>query len=103
MMTTNFKTLDQGRRARRVYARLIEVGDDYVVATYKDSGKPEHGPILYVSNMLTVEHFSDPSEAAAYFLTLMDPEEFGDPREFLENAKSHDADRSFVQREVVAK
>ena len=103
MTTTNFKTLDQGRIARGVYARLIEVGDDYVVATYKDAGKPEHGPILYVSNMLTVEHFSDPSEAAAYFLTLMDPEEFGDPREFLEKAKSHDADRSFVQREGVAK
>ena len=103
MTTTNFKTLDQGRISRGVYARLIEVDKDYVVATYKDSGKPEHGPILYVSNMLTVEHFSDPSEAAAYFLTLMDPEEFGDPREFLENAKSHDADRSFVQREGVAK
>lgn len=91
-MKTNFTTLDSGRINKDLYARLIRVEDDYVVATYKDTGNPTHGPVFYVSQMHSVEHFSDEQTATQYFLALMDPEEFGDPKEFL---KAHDPSRSY--------
>ena len=96
-MKTNFTTLDSGRINKDLYARLLRVKvaqglDDYVVATYKDSGNPAQGPVLYVSNMDTVEHFSDEQEATQYFLALMDPAEFGDP---ITHLKSHDPSKSY--------
>ena len=104
-MKTNFTTLDSGRINKETYARLIRVKDpqrpdDYVVATYHDSGKQSDGPVLYVSNMDTVEHFSDEQEAAQYFLALMDPEEFGDPKKLLKSGtlKSHDPSKSYKWR-----
>ena len=89
-MKTNFTTLDSGRINKEMYARLIRVKDpqrpdDFVVAVYKDSGNPAHGPVLYVSNMDAVEHFSDEQDATQYFLALMDPEEFGDPKKLLKS------------------
>ena len=104
-MKTNYTTLDSGRINKEMYARLIRVKvaqglDDFVVATYKDSGNPAHGPVLYVSNMDTVEHFSDEQEATQYFLALMDPEEFGDPKKLLKSKtlKSHDPSKSYKWR-----
>ena len=99
-MKTNFTTLDSGRINKATYARLLRVKvaqgpDDYVVATYRDSGKQSDGPVLYVSNMDTVEHFSDEQEATQYFLALMDPEEFGDPKSHL---KSRDPSKSYKWR-----
>lgn len=101
-MKTNFTTLDSGRIDKNTYARLLRVkdpqkADDYVVVTYRDSGKQSDGPVLYVSNMDTVEHFSDEQEATQYFLALMDPEEFGDPKKLLKSGtlKSHDSKRSY--------
>ena len=101
-MKTNFTTLDSGRINKEMYARLLRVKvaqgpDDYVVAKYKDSGNPAQGPVLYVSNMDTVEHFSDEQEATQYFLALMDPEEFGDPKKLLKSKtlKSHDPSKSY--------
>lgn len=101
-MKTNFTTLDSGRINQNLYARLLRVkdpqkADDYVVVTYRDSGKQSDGPVLYVSNMDTVEHFSDEQEATQYFLALMDPEEFGDPKKLLKSGtlKSHDPSRSY--------
>ena len=103
-MKTNFTTLDSGRINSELYARLIRVNvvqnnktDDYVVVTYRDSGKQSAGPGFYVSNMDTVEHFSDEQEATQYFLALMDPEEFGDPKKLLKSGtlKSHDPSRSY--------
>lgn len=91
-MKTNFTTLDSGRINKDLYARLLRVEDDYVVATYKDTGNPAHGPVFYVSQMSSVEHFFDEQAATQYFLALMDPEEFGDPKEFL---KAHDPSRSY--------
>lgn len=91
-MKTNFTTLDSGRINKDLYARLLRVEDDYVVATYKDTGNPAHGPVFYVSQMHSVEHFSDEQAATQYFLALMDPEEFGDPKEPL---KAHDPSRSY--------
>lgn len=96
-MKTNYTTLDSGRINKNLYARLMRVIDsqgveDYVVATYKDTGNPTHGPVFYVSQMHSVEHFSDEQAATQYFLALMDPEEFGDPKEFL---KAHDPSRSY--------
>lgn len=99
-MKTNFTTLDSGRINKDLYARLLRVkvaqgpqeSDDYVVATYKDTGNPAHGPVFYVSQMHSVEHFFDEQAATRYFLALMDPEEFGDPKEFL---KAHDPSRSY--------
>ena len=92
-MKTNFKTLDQGRISRGMYARLIEVAQDYVVVVYQSTTTGRPGQLS--SNMLKVEHFADESEAAAYFLALMDPMEFGDPQELLESSKSWDPARSF--------
>ena len=104
-MKTNFTTLDSGRINKDTYARLIRVKvaqgpDDYVVAKYKDSGNPAQGPVLYVSNMDTVEHFSDEQDATQYFLALMDPEEFGDPKKLLKSKtlKSHDPSKSYKWR-----
>lgn len=96
-MKTNYTTLDSGRINKNLYARLLRVidsqrPDDFVVATYKDTGNPAHGPVFYVSQMHSVEHFSDEQAATQYFLALMDPEEFGDPNEFL---KAHDPSRSY--------
>lgn len=102
-MKTNFTTLDSGRINKETYARLLRVkvaqGDqEYVVATYRDSGKQSDGPVLYVSNMDTVEHFSDEQEATQYFLALMDPEEFGDPKKLIPHLKTHDPSKSYKWR-----
>ena len=102
-MKTNFTTLDSGRINKDTYARLIRVKvaqgpDDYVVATYHDSGKQSDGPVLYVSNMDTVEHFSNEREATQYFLALMDPAEFGDPKKLIPHLKSHDPSKSYKWR-----
>lgn len=99
-MKTNYTTLDSGRINKNLYARLLRVKDpqkpdDYVVATYKDTGNPAHGPVFYVSQMHSVEHFSDEQEATQYFLALMDPEEFGDPKSLISRLKSHDPSRSY--------
>lgn len=99
-MKTNYTTLDSGRINKDTYARLLRVKvaqrpDDYVVATYRDSGKQSDGPVLYVSNMDTVEHFSDEQEATQYFLALMDPEEFGNPKSLITHLKSHDPSKSY--------
>lgn len=101
-MKTNYTTLDSGRINSEVYARLIRVNvaqgsDDYVVAVYHDSGKPSNGPVFYISNMQAVEHFSDEQEATQYFLALMDPEEFGNPKKLLKSGtlKSHDPKKSY--------
>lgn len=103
-MKTNYTTLDSGRINSELYARLVKVtpgtlshmeegnSNDYVVATYKDTGNPAHGPVFYVSQMSSVEHFFDEQAATQYFLALMDPEEFGDPKELL---KVHDPSRSY--------
>ena len=100
-MKTNYTTLDSGRINKDLYARLIRVKvaqgtTDYVVAAYKDTGNPAHGPVLYISQMHSVEHFSDEQAATQYFLALMDPEEFGDPKKLLKSGtlKSHDPSRS---------
>ena len=102
-MKTNFTTLDSGRINKETYARLIRVKvaqgpDDYVVATYHDSGKQSDGPVFYVSNMDAVEHFSDEQEATQYFLALMDPEEFGDPKKLISHLKSRDPSKSYKWR-----
>ena len=102
-MKTNFTTLDSGRINKNLYARLLRVKvaqgpQEYVVATYRDSGKQSDGPVLYVSNMDTVEHFSDEQEATQYFLALMDPEEFGDPKSLISHMKSHDPSKSYKWR-----
>lgn len=95
-MKTNYTTLDSGRINKDLYARLIHVKpDDFVVATYKDTGNPAHGPVFYVSQMHSVEHFSDEQEATQYFLALMDPEEFGDPKSLISRLKSRDPSRSY--------
>ena len=96
-MKTNFTTLDSGRINKNLYARLFRVKDpqgtdDFVVATYKDTGNPAHGPVFYISQMCSVEHFSDEQAATQYFLALMDPGEFGDPISCL---KSHDPSKSY--------
>ena len=102
-MKTNFTTLDSGRINKETYARLLRVRvaqgtQEYVVATYRDSGKQSDGPVLYVSNMDTVEHFSDEQDAAQYFLALMDSEEFGDPKSLIPHLKSHDPSKSYKWR-----
>ena len=102
-MKTNFTTLDSGRINKDTYARLLRVKvaqgpNDYVVATYHDSGKQSDGPVFYVSNMDTVEHFSDEQEATQYFLALMDPGEFGDPKSLIAHLKSHDPSKSYKWR-----
>lgn len=99
-MKTNYTTLDSGRINKNLYARLICVRvdlkpDDFVVATYKDTGNPAHGPVFYVSQMHSVEHFSDEQEATQYFLALMDPEEFGNPKSLISRLKSRDPSRSY--------
>lgn len=100
-MKTNYTTLDSGRINSEYFARLIRVkvaqdmAPDYVVATYRDSGKQSDGPVFYVSNMVTVEHFSDEQEATQYFLALMDPEEFGDPKSLIRHLKSRDPSKSY--------
>ena len=100
-MKTNYTTLDSGRINSEYFARLIRVkvaqdtAPDYVVAVYHDSGKQSDGPMFYVSNMVAVEHFSDEQEAAQYFLALMDPEEFGDPKSLIPHLKSHDPSKSY--------
>ena len=102
-MKTNFTTLDSGRINKETYARLIRVKvaqglQEYVVAAYHDSGRQNDGPVLYVSNMDAVEHFSDEQEATQYFLALMDPEEFGDPKKLISHLKSHDPSKSYKWR-----
>ena len=102
-MKTNFTTLDSGRINKDTYARLLRVkvaqgAQEYVVATYHDSGKQSDGPVFYVSNMDTVEHFSDEQEATQYFLALMDPEEFGDPKKLISHLKSRDPSKSYKWR-----
>ena len=102
-MKTNFTTLDSGRINKDTYARLLRVkvaqgAQEYVVATYHDSGKQSDGPVFYVSNMDTVEHFSDEQDATQYFLALMDPEEFGDPKKLISHLKSHDPSKSYKWR-----
>ena len=102
-MKTNFTTLDSGRINKDTYARLIRVkvaqgSQEYVVATYHDSGKQSDGPVFCVSNMDTVEHFSDEQEATQYFLALMDPEEFGDPKKLISHLKSHDPSKAYKWR-----
>ena len=100
-MKTNFTTLDQGRISIGRYARLIKVypeqrdSPDYVVAVYKDSGKTDQGPFYYISQMSQVEHFSDEQDATQYFLALMDPEEFGDPKSLISHLKSRDPSKSY--------
>lgn len=99
-MKTNYTTLDSGRINKNLYARLLRVkdpqgADDFVVATYKDTGNPAHGPVFYISQMHSVEHFYDEQEATQYFLALMDPEEFGDPKSLITHLKSHDPSRSY--------
>ena len=100
-MKTNYTTLDSGRINSDYFARLIRVkvaqdmAPDYVVAVYHDSGKPGDGPMFYVSNMVAVEHFSDEQDATQYFLALMDPEEFGDPKELISHLKSRDPSKSY--------
>lgn len=106
-MKTNYTTLDSGRINSELYARLIRVdvaqgnetssNYDYVVAVYHDSGKPSNGPVFYISNMHSVEHFSDEQEATQYFLALMDPEEFGNPKKLLKSGtlKSHNPKKSY--------
>lgn len=104
-MKTNYTTLDSGRINSELYARLIRVNVaqdnstncDYVVAVYRDSGKPINGPVFYISQMNSVEHFSDEQEATQYFLALMDPEEFGDPKKLLKSGalKSYDPYKSY--------
>ena len=71
---------------------------DYVVAVYRDSGKPGNGPVFYVAQMQSVEHFSDEQDATQYFLALMDPEEFGDPKKLISHLKSHDPSKSYKWR-----
>ena len=100
-MKTNYTTLDSGRINSEYFARLIRVkvaqdtAPDYVVAVYHDSGKQSDGPMFYVSNMVTVEHFSDEQDATQYFLALMDPEEFGDPKSLIHHLKSRDPSKSY--------
>ena len=100
-MKTNYTTLDSGRINSEYFARLIRVkvaqdtAPDYVVATYHASGKQSDGPMFYVSNMVTVEHFSDEQDATQYFLALMDPEEFGDPKKLISHLKSRDPSKSY--------
>ena len=100
-MKTNYTTLDSGRINSEYFARLIRVkvaqdtAPDYVVATYRDSGKPGNEPVFYVAQMQSVEHFSDEQEAAQYFLALMDPEEFGNPKKLISHLKSHNPSKSY--------
>lgn len=102
-MKTNYTTLDSGRINKDMYARLLRVkvaqgpqeSDDYVVVTYRDSGKQSDGPVFYTSQMNAVEHFSDEQEATQYFLALMDPAEFGDPKSLISRLKSRDPLRSY--------
>lgn len=100
-MKTNYTTLDSGRINSKYFARLIRVNvaqgtsPDYVVVVYHDSGKPSNGPVFYVSQMCAVEHFSDEQDASQYFLALMDPEEFGDPRSLISHLESHDTSKSY--------
>ena len=102
-MKTNFTTLDSGRINKDTYAWLLrgkvaQGAQEYVVATYHDSGKQSDGPVFYVSNMDTVEHFSGEQDATQYFLALMDPEEFGDPKKLISHLKSHDPSKSYKWR-----
>ena len=100
-MKTNYTTLDSGRINSEYFARLIRVevaqgtSPDYVVAVYYDSGKPSNGPAFYISQMRAVEHFSDEQDATQYFLALMDPEEFGDPKSLIPHLKSRDPSKSY--------
>ena len=100
-MKTNYTTLDSGRINSDYFARLIRVevaqgtSPDYVVAVYYDSGKPSNGPAFYVAQMQSVEHFSDEQDATQYFLALMDPEEFGDPKSLIPHLKSRDPSKSY--------
>ena len=68
-----------------------------MVAVYRDSGKPGNEPVFYVAQMQSVEHFSDEQDATQYFLALMDPEEFGDPKKLLKSGilKSRDPSKSY--------
>lgn len=100
-MKTNYTTLDSGRINSEYFARLIRVkvaqgtAPDYVVVVYHDSGKPGNEPVFYVAQMQSVEHFSDEQDATQYFLALMDPEEFGDPKFLIHHLKSHDPSKSY--------
>lgn len=100
-MKTNYTTLDSGRINSKYFARLIRVNvardtaPDYVVVVYHDSGNPGNEPVFYVAQMQSVEHFSDEQDATQYFLALMDPEEFGDPKSLIRHLKSHDPSKSY--------
>lgn len=100
-MKTNYTTLDSGRINSEYFARLIRVkvaqdtAPDYVVVVYRDSGKSGNEPMFYVAQMQSVEHFSDEQEATQYFLALMDPEEFGDPKKLIHHLKSRDPSKSY--------
>lgn len=110
-MKTNYTTLDSGRINSEYFARLIRVkvaqdtAPDYVVVVYHDSGKPGNEPVFYVAQMQSVEHFSDEQEATQYFLALMDPEEFGNPKMLLSTLKSRVVSKSYewTHNEDVAK
>ena len=102
-MKTNYTTLDSGRINADYFARLIRVkvaqdtAPDYVVVVYHDSGKTGNEPMFYVAQMQSVEHFSDEQDATQYFLALMDPEEFGNPKKLLKSGilKSRDPSKSY--------
>lgn len=100
-MKTNYTTLDSGRINSEYFARLIRVkvaqdtAPDYVVVVYHDSGNSGNEPVFYVAQMQSVEHFSDEQDATQYFLALMDPEEFGNPKKLISHLKSHDPSKSY--------
>ena len=100
-MKTNYTTLDSGRINSEYFARLVrvkvaqDVAPDYVVVVYHDSGNPGNEPVFYVAQMQSVEHFSDEQDATQYFLALMDPEEFGDPKSLIRHLKSRDSSKSY--------
>ena len=100
-MKTNYTTLDSGRINSEYFARLIRVevaqgtSPDYVVAVYHDSGKPNNGPVFYISQMRAVDHFSDEQDATQYFLALMDPEEFVDPKKPIPHLKTRYPSKSY--------
>ena len=103
-MKTNYTTLDSGRISSEYFALLIRVkvardmAPDYVVVVYRDSGKPGNEPVFYVAQMQSVEHFSNEQDATQYFLALMDPEEFGDPKKLISHLKSRDPSKSYKWR-----
>lgn len=94
-MKTNFKTLDRGYIDNGRFARLVSVAQgtehEYVVIVYTENGDP----MGYGSQMRRVEHFTDEQEATMYFLALMDPEEFGNPKKLLKELGSRIPQKSY--------